>query len=138
MTSTLVDTNIFIDLLGPATAHRVWSVGALETCLNEGPVVLSAIVWSELAASPLSEAQLTAALGYLAPIRETVSLDVAFVAGKAHRRYRMSGGARERTLPDFLIGAQALVGKHRLLTRDGARYERYFPGLPLITPDTHP
>lgn len=136
MTSTLVDTNIFIDLLGPSTAHRAWSARALEMCLTSGPIILSSVVWSELAASPLSEAQLTAALGYLDPIRETVSFDAAFAAGKAHRLYRMAGGQRERTLPDFFIGAQALTGKHILLTRDGGRYARYFPGLTLVSPDT--
>jgi predicted nucleic acid-binding protein len=37
-------------------------------------------------------------------------------------------------LPDFLIGAHALVESMALLTRDGRRYQEVFPGLKLITP----
>jgi predicted nucleic acid-binding protein len=137
-TSTLVDTNIFIDLLGPASEHRVWSLEALATCLDQGPLVINPVIWSELASSPLSDVQLTSALGSLALKKETLSFEAAFAAGKAHRRYRLAGGLRERTLADFFIGAHAEVGRHRLLTRDAARYATYFPTVDLITPETHP
>ncbi len=138
MISTLVDTNIFIDALGPETPIRRWSLEALREALGTGVLVLSPIVWSELAASPLSEGELTAALSWLDPKRENIPFEAAFRAGKAHRAYRMAGGQRERTLPDFLIGAHADWRRYRLLTRDGARYRSYFPSVELITPETHP
>lgn len=136
--STLVDTNIFIDVLGPETPIRPWSLKALRQCVGDGTLVLSPIVWSELAASPISEGELLAALSWLDPKRENIPYEAAFRAGKAHRAYRLAGGQRERTLPDFLIGAHADWRRHRLLTRDGARYCSYFPSVELITPDTHP
>jgi len=37
-------------------------------------------------------------------------------------------------LPDFLIGAHALVERCPLLTRDQRRYRQAFSGLKLITP----
>ena len=55
-----------------------------------------------------------------------------------HRKYRRSGGLRERVLPDFLIGAHAAVKSYRILTRDAARYRTYFPDVDIIAPDTHP
>ena len=50
--STLVDTNIFIDVLGngPFMLH---STRVLRQSMADGPIILSAIVWSEL--SPWSD-----------------------------------------------------------------------------------
>lgn len=138
MTSTVVDTNVLIDMLGPATPARNWSLGALKRCAEEGELILNPVIWSELSASPLSELEITLAFGWLGMKRETLSYDAAFQAGKAHFSYRRSGGLRERTLPDFLIGAHAVVRSHRLLTRDAARYRAYFPSLDIISPETHP
>ena len=137
-TSTLVDTNIFIDILGPASVQRQWSAKLLKQCVGEGDLVISPVVWSELAASPLSEEELTIALSWLDMKREAMPYEAAFRAGKAHRLYRLAGGQRDRMLPDFLIGAHAEWRRHRLLTRDAARYRSYFPSLDLISPETHP
>jgi predicted nucleic acid-binding protein len=37
-------------------------------------------------------------------------------------------------LPDFIIGAHAIIERMHLLTRDVRRYRSYFPGLKLIAP----
>ncbi|MGE6742771.1 type II toxin-antitoxin system VapC family toxin [Allorhizobium pseudoryzae] len=138
MTSSVVDTNILIDVLGPASQSRTWSLEALKRCFDEGELVLNPVIWSELSASPLSEQDISLAVGWLDLKREPLSYEVAFRAGKAHLAYRKAGGVRERTLPDFLIGAHAAVRGHRLLTRDPQRYRAYFPDVPLIFPETHP
>lgn len=138
MTSTIIDTNALIDVLGPDSETRVWSLDAMKRCFHEGPLVVNPVIWSELAASPLSEQQLSLALDWLDLKKEPLSYEVAFRAGKAHLLYRRNGGQRERTLPDFFIGAHAAVRSHRLLTRDAARYRTYFPDLDIISPETHP
>jgi predicted nucleic acid-binding protein len=138
MISTLVDTNVLIDMLGPTSRQRTWSSNALEQCIADGMLVINTVIWSELASSSLTETELNSSFGMLALKREALPFEVAFAAGKAHRKYRLAGGTKERTLPDFLIGAHAAIGGHRLLTRDGPRYSSYFPTVPLITPETHP
>jgi predicted nucleic acid-binding protein len=71
-------------------------------------------------------------------LRDDIPYEAAYLAGRAHISYRARGGSRDRTLPDFLIGAHAAVKGYRLLTRDQARYRSYFPNLTIIAPDTHP
>ena len=138
-TSTLIDTNILIDLLSPAdAATRPWSLAQLKRCTMEGSIVLSAIVWAELADPRFREFELAQAFAWLQPKRESFPYAAAWPAGEAHRLYRRRGGARERTLPDFLIGAHAQAAGHRLLTRDASRYRGYFPDLTIICPETHP
>lgn len=138
-TSTLIDSNVLIDVLGPAgLPHRAWSLAALRRVAREGQVVLSAIVWAEVAEPRLGEDLLTRLLARFRPRREPFPFEAAFPAGVAHRAYVARGGRRERTLPDFLIGAHALVAGHGLLTRDPVRYRTYFPDVEIIAPDTHP
>jgi predicted nucleic acid-binding protein len=38
-------------------------------------------------------------------------------------------------LPDFFIGAHAVVADAALITRDATRYRSYFPGITLISPN---
>jgi predicted nucleic acid-binding protein len=50
------------------------------------------------------------------------------------RRHRQRGGAPARAVPDFLIGAHALLQCDGLITRDDRFYRDYFKGLKLIVP----
>ncbi|MFN7101315.1 MAG: type II toxin-antitoxin system VapC family toxin [Pseudorhizobium sp.] len=138
MTSVLVDTNVFIDVFGPVTQHKEWSTDTILRLRPEAKFILTPIVWSELASMAPSEDELMRMLARLELVREPVPFSAAYDAGIAHAAYRRAGGLRERTLPDFLIGAHAVVRSHQLLTRDGGRYRSYFPSLDLITPETHP
>jgi len=136
-TSTLIDTNVLIDLLGDGPFFAA-SVDVAIDAFRTGGIVLSAVVWSELAFSKIPEPKLIEKLAWLRPKREDLPFAAAYPAGAAHARYRDRGGRRERTLPDFLIGAHALVAGHRLLTRDASRYRSYFPDLDILSPEAHP
>jgi predicted nucleic acid-binding protein len=137
-TSTLIDTNILMDVWGPPDTFSEWSKSTLVACRVEGELVVNEIVWSEIAPTIRALNALESSARMLSIRREHLSWEAAFAAGMAHARYRRSGGARERTLPDFLIGAHAATAGHRLLTRDPGRYRKYFPDLSIIAPDTHP
>ena len=66
--------------------------------------------------------------------RRPLPWEAAFLAGKSFLRYRRRGGSRSSTLPDFYIGAHALVEGLTLITRDATRYRTYFPRLALVAP----
>ncbi|RWM21973.1 MAG: type II toxin-antitoxin system VapC family toxin [Mesorhizobium sp.] len=136
--STLIDTNVLIDVWGPAGRETKWSASALTACRRDGALVINTIVWSELAPLIATEPLLRKAVETLKMDRELLPLEAAFLAGVTHSRYRRAGGLRERTLPDFFIGAHAVVAGHRLLTRDVARYRSYFPDLDIMSPETYP
>lgn len=136
--STLIDSDILIDVWGPPAATTEWSSAALTAGSIEGPLLVNTIVWSEIAPAVADEASLVALSGGIGVERQPIPWSAAYLAGRAHNRYRHAGGQRMRTLPDFLIGAHALHGGHRLLTRDPGRYRSYFPDLDIIAPDTHP
>jgi predicted nucleic acid-binding protein len=136
--STLIDTNVLIDVWGPAGRDTKWSASAITQCRREGALVINTIVWSELAPLIATEAALRKAVETLKMDRELLPWGAAFLAGVTHSRYRRAGGLRERTLPDFFIGAHAVVARHRLLTRDAARYRSYFPDLDIMSPENYP
>ena len=138
MTSVLIDTNIIIDVFGPETPFKAWSSGIILALKADAQFILSPVVWAELAGMMASEDALAQTLSRLNPVREALPFSAAYRAGLAHQQYRRAGGQRERTLPDFLIGAHAMVRSHRLLTRDVTRYRTYFPALDIISPETHP
>mgnify|MGYP003694426679 CR=1 FL=1 len=53
------------------------------------------------------------------------------------QRLKAEGGdhARRATVPDFLIGAHALLQCSGLITRDAGFFRDYFKGLKVIVPD---
>jgi predicted nucleic acid-binding protein len=129
----LVDSNVLIDLIDKTLPWHDWSAGQATAILNAGgALVINPIIYAEVSI-PFVDAETAQEL--LAPFeREDLPFQAAFLAGKAFQAYRRRGGVRTSPLPDFFIGAHALVAGHRLLTRDGARYRTYFPELELIAP----
>lgn len=139
-----VDSSVLIDLLGdnPGTAD------AAEQCVRDalahGPVVLCDVVVSEI----------TAGLGHGTDIMDVVEemglryapVDrrAAIRAGEMQRRYkerrRAAGlsGSLPRTVPDFIVGAHALLQCNALITRDAGFFRDYFKGLKIIVPKATP
>ena len=66
--------------------------------------------------------------------REPLPWEAGFLAGKCFLLYRRRGGLRTSPLPDFYIGAHAVIGQLALLTRDARRYRDYFPTIEILAP----
>lgn len=128
-----VDSSALIELLGngPQTAA---SADALRDALHQGPVVLCDVVLAEVCTalkhgSDVLQFLEDAGLVYLA-----IEAKAALRAGEMQRRYRQRGGRRERTIPDFLVGAHALLQCDGLITFDAGFFRDYFKGLKVIVP----
>jgi predicted nucleic acid-binding protein len=131
---TLVDTNVFLDLIKRDPVWMPWSVAQLQKGRDQGGLATNMVVYAELTGYPQHVVDVDQMLDDLQVRSMDLSRPAARLAGQAFRAYRERGGAKTGVLPDFFIGAHALAEGHTLLTRDGARYRSYFPGIALICP----
>ncbi|SMF04619.1 type II toxin-antitoxin system VapC family toxin [Neorhizobium sp. CSC1952] len=136
--ATLIDTNVLIDVFHTRGTYTDWSLARLEAARFEGPLLINPLIYAEMAAGYATVTELDAALAPGLFQREELPWDAAYAAGHAFLQYRRTGGDKRSPLPDFYIGAHAMVRGHKLLSRDTARYRTYFPLLSLISPETHP
>src|SRR5580765_1654034 len=109
-----IDTSVLIDLLGEDEARVGFAETSVRNALAQGPVVVCDVVVSEI----------TAGLGHGADIMDVVEeMGVSYSpidrrsairAGEMQRRFnqrRKTSGHMPavRTIPDFLVGAHALL-----------------------------
>ncbi len=131
----LVDTNVLIDVAVEDPAWFEWSSAQLAHARDTTRLALNAVIYAELSVHFDGVEALEAVLAPFRFERLHLPWEAAFLAGKAFKRYRQSGGAKSAPLPDFFIGAHAAVAGIALLTRDPRRYRRYFPKVRLICPE---
>lgn len=130
-----IDANILIDLIEENQRWADWSESQLRAARQAGPLVINVVVYAEVARTFPSAATLDAFLADSGITVAPIPIAAAYAASVAHRAYRLAGGARTATLPDFFIGAHAQAEGHTLLTRDASRIRTYFPSVPLICPE---
>lgn len=131
---TAVDTNILLDVLTDDPKYADSSESTLESAYDEGALVISEVVYAELAPGFENQSQLESVLRDFNIRLVTSGSDVAYLAGTKWSEYRKSGGTRTRLLADFLIGAHAQLRAERFLTRDRGFYRSYFADLVLLEP----
>jgi predicted nucleic acid-binding protein len=132
--TTFVDTNVLIAFLKPDEPFHAWSVEKLRACKENGPAIISDIVYCELSVGMKSLAEVDATISQLALERVRGTDAALFRAGKAFKQHRDARGLNTTVLPDFIIGAIAAVAGAPLLTANPKDFVRHFPELRLITP----
>jgi predicted nucleic acid-binding protein len=134
-----VDTSIIVDLLGDDGMAESAEI-SLRAALSHGPVVACDVVISEVVAGLGRGSQVLDALEEVGIAYSALELRSAARAGEMQRRYseRIKAAGRRtssrRTVPDFLIGAHALLQCSALITRDAGFFRDYFKGLKVIVP----
>jgi predicted nucleic acid-binding protein len=132
--TTFIDSCVLIDLIENDPVWADWSQTALEKAATRGPMIINVAVYAEIANSFATESDLEAFIRATQLQLKPIPRAAAWLAAKAHQRYRKSKGAKSTTLPDFFIGAHAQVESLTLLTRDATRFQTYFPALTLRLP----
>ena len=134
-----IDSSVLIDLIG-GDARASAAEEAVRAALNQGPVVACDVVIGEVVAGLGSGSILMDALDDSGIAFAPLDLRAAVRAGEMQRRYkeRLRSGSEAstvpRSVPDFLIGAHALLQCTALITRDAGFFRDYFKGLKVIVP----
>jgi len=130
-----VDSSVLIEILiGAPQAEAAES--ALRGALALGPVVICDVVVAEVCSSLHDGDQSMQVLEDMGISFAAVERKAAIRAGEMQRRYRKRAGSLMRTVPDFIVGAHALLQCNALITRDVSFYRDYFKGLKVIVPQS--
>lgn len=130
----LVDSTVLLDVASEDPTGGGWSARTLAAWADRVPLLINPIVYAEDSVGYEYTAEVDAALPPELHRRDALPWEAAFLAGKAFLRYLRRGGDRRSPLPDFYIGAHAVVRGLARLTRDAGRYRTYFPDLRVIAP----
>jgi len=138
-----VDTSVLIDLLGDDVRADA-AEAALRLALSAGPVVVCEVVLSEVTAGLGHGSEVMDALEEMGLAFSPIDQRAAIRAGEMQRKYKQrlreqplagaTTAAAPRTIPDFLVGAHAMLQCDGLITRDQGFFRDYFKGLKVIVP----
>ena len=126
----LVDTNVLLDLVTDNPDWAGWSQQQLDHAAAQDDLTINDIVYAELSIGYERMEELDAMIQTAGLTIAAIPRPALFLAGKAFQRYRSAGGRKTGVLPDFFVGAHAVIADAALITRDVARYRSYFPALP--------
>lgn len=136
-----IDSSVLIDLLGDDPRADA-AEACLRMALGKGPVVVCDVVLSELTAGLGHGSLVIDVLEDMGIRFDTVDQRAAVRAGEMQRKYKQrprpdgGTGSPARTIPDFLVGAHAMLQCDGLITRDAGFFRDYFKGLKVIEPAT--
>src|SRR5687767_13684929 len=99
MKTTLVDSNVLLDIATDDPRWSAWSSEALEAAGNESPLVINGVIYAEISIGYRRVEELEEAIPKAMFRREPLPYEAGFLAGKAFLQYRRRGGAKTAPLP---------------------------------------
>ena len=130
----LVDTNVWVDCIDEESPWHDWATEQLQACSERYPLHIDIVIYSELLIPGPDVDALDALLDVYETLRTPLPWAAAALAAAAYALYRRRGGAKQKPLPDFFIGAHAAVSNLSVLTRDPRPYKSYFSRLEVVAP----
>ncbi len=134
MNGVFVDSCVLLDLFTNDPNWGDWSVSILEQYSQTNTLYINSIVYTEVSMDFKNIEEVESAISDLDIKVLEIPREALFLAGKTYIEYRKNKGIKHSPLPDFFIGAHALVASFELITRDLGKYSTYFPKLKLIHP----
>jgi predicted nucleic acid-binding protein len=134
MNGILVDSCVLLDLFTNDPDWADWSENILGQYGQTNSLYINSIIYTEVSIGFNRIEEVEAALEQAGIKVLEMPREALFLAGKVFLNYRKRKGKKYSTLPDFYIGAHAIVYDFNLITRDISRFKTYFPDLHLISP----
>jgi len=136
MTGILVDSCVILDIMTEDPKWFDWAATILEKQARHNLLLINPIIYAEISIGFRNIEELEAALSTTFFKRMPLPWEASFLASKAFLQYRKMSGHKTLPLPDFFIGAHAMIEGWSLLTRDIERFQYYYPKLKIISPIT--
>lgn len=132
-----VDASVLIEVLFEQSRADA-SEAAIRDALQRGPLVVCDVAAAEVCARGDST-ELMESIREMGVTYSMIEARTAMRAGEMANRHRLRQRtrgmrARDRVIPDFLIGAHALMQCQALITHDSGFHRDYFKGLKVIVP----
>ena len=134
MNGILVDSCVLLDLFTDDAEWAAWSEKILGHYSQTNTLYINSIIYTEVSIGFNLIEELEAAIEQAGIKVLEIPREALFLAGKVFLNYRKSKGTKHSALPDFYIGAHAIVSTFDLITRDVSKFKTYFPNLNLIFP----
>ena len=103
-----VDSSVLVDILNGSERAAISEI-ALRSAIEKGPVAMCDVVVAEVCSALQSPDEVLRTLESLGIQYLPVKQSAAARAGEMQKRYRDREGMYPRVLPDFLVGAHALI-----------------------------
>ena len=134
MNGVFVDSCVLLDLFTNDRNWADWSENVLEKYSKTNTLYINSIVYTEISIGFQRIEEVEAAISELGVKVLEIPREALFLTGKVLLEYRRNKGTKRSPLPDFFIGAHAIVSQFNLITRDYGKYKAYYPQLKLINP----
>ncbi len=130
----MVDSCVILDVITHDPKWYGWSTKTIERAMASDLIAFNAVIFAEVSVRFDSIDDFEMLFPRTLFEYHPIPREAAFLAGKCFARYRRRGGQRTVPLPDFFIGAHAMVLGVPLATRDPRRFREYFPKLEILCP----
>lgn len=135
MNGILIDSCVLLDLFTNDPKWANWSEIILDDYSQTNTLYINTIIYTEISIGFTKIEILDEAISQLGIKVLEIPREALFLTGKTFLKYRRNKGTKNSPLPDFFIGAHAVISKFTLVTRDVAKYNTYFPQINLVSPN---